>query len=157
MANASLGGPSSYALDRAFRRSINYYGVPWVVSAGNEATNACSVSPAGVWQAITVGASSLDDRQADFSNDGVCVDVFAPGVNIAGAFNTSDNAGVLFSGTSQAAPHVTGFAAQLLEIAPWLSSYDLEEIVVYSATYGELADVTITTPNLLLYTGWLNE
>ncbi len=43
----------------------------------------CTSSPGGAEAAITVGASTLDDGRASFSNHGPCVDVFAPGVNVS--------------------------------------------------------------------------
>ncbi len=49
---------------------------------------------------------------------GVCVDVFAPGVNILSAISTSDNSTGLKTGTSMAAPFATGVVAQYLETHP---------------------------------------
>ncbi len=67
VANMSLGGDPSPAFDQAVRNSI-LAGVSYVVAAGNEAANACLVSPARVSEALTVGASTSDDGRADFSN-----------------------------------------------------------------------------------------
>ncbi|KAJ7508489.1 hypothetical protein B0H11DRAFT_2304548 [Mycena galericulata] len=46
---------------------------------GNDNRDACSYSPAAAEKAVTVGASTLGDERAYFSNYGPCVDVFAPG------------------------------------------------------------------------------
>jgi subtilisin family serine protease len=58
------------------------HGIPVVVAAGNEDTNACLTSPASVPEAITVGAMDTYDRRASFSNFGSCVNIFAPGTTI---------------------------------------------------------------------------
>ena len=76
VANMSLGGGASSALDRALRNSIAD-GVTYAVAAGNENANTCNVSPARVAEAITVGATTRDDARASYSNYGACLDVFA--------------------------------------------------------------------------------
>jgi hypothetical protein len=53
-----------------------------------------------------VGATDRDDRRAYFSNFGVCVDIFAPGVDITSANAGGDQSAAVISGTSQATPHV---------------------------------------------------
>ncbi|RYG68514.1 hypothetical protein EON64_04995 [archaeon] len=96
-------------------------GIVVVVAAGNEAAKAHNFLPAGVPNAITVGASQIDDTIAAFSNFGSMVDIFAPGRFINSAcprmryFPCDPNGFVLLSGTSMATPHVTGVVAQLLE------------------------------------------
>ena len=59
-------------------------------------------------QAITVGATSVDDWIWGLSNYGPCVDIFAPGQAIVSATNTDDDAYVVDTGTSLACPHVAG-------------------------------------------------
>lgn len=54
----------------------------FAVAAGNDNRDACRYSPAAAEKAITVGATSLLDSRAYFSNYGSCVDVFAPGQDI---------------------------------------------------------------------------
>ena len=48
--------------------------------SGNDDKDACNYSPAAAEKAVTVGASTLGDERAYFSNHGKCVDVFAPGM-----------------------------------------------------------------------------
>ncbi len=85
VANMSLGGYSDFAVDQAVRNSIAA-GVTYTLAAGNESTDACTRSPAGVREGITVGATDQYDARASFSNYGDCLDLFAPGVDIMSAY-----------------------------------------------------------------------
>lgn len=114
VANMSLGGGASRSLDEAVRNAVKK-GVAMVVAAGNENKNACESSPAREPEAITVGATTVRDTRADFSNYGECVDIFAPGTEIMSAWFTSDTATQELQGTSMAAPHVAGVVALMLQ------------------------------------------
>lgn len=115
VANMSLGGGRSPSLDKAVNGAVTN-GLHFAVAAGNENQDACNVSPAGAENPITVGASTLDDLRASFSNVGKCVDVFAPGLNIKSTWNTGNSSTNTISGTSMATPHVVGMLAYLLSI-----------------------------------------
>lgn len=78
VANMSLGGGKSRALDAAVNKAVEG-GLHFAVAAGNDNRDACNYSPAAAEYAITVGASTIGDERAYFSNWGKCVDVFAPG------------------------------------------------------------------------------
>jgi len=65
-----------------------------------------------------VGASTIDDQCASFSNVGPCVDIFAPGVNILSTYRGSNTATATLSGTSMASPHIAGLLAYFLSIYP---------------------------------------
>lgn len=110
VANMSIQGPPSEALDLAVANSIAF-GITYVVAAGNNNVDAVFSSPGRVAAAITVAASDIRDVKAGFSNHGSRVDLFAPGVDILSAFSSADNHFVLMSGTSMASPHVAGAAA----------------------------------------------
>lgn len=128
VANMSFGCEcSSAALNDAINRAVGA-GIVFVAAAGNNATDASAFSPANHPGVITVSAladfdgisgglgvptcrTDEDDTLAIFSNYGPLVEVAAPGVCIhstwkGGTYNT-------ISGTSMAAPHVSGAAALL--------------------------------------------
>jgi cerevisin len=117
VANMSLGGGKSRALDDAVNRAVGS-GMHFAVAAGNDNRDACDYSPAGAEKAVTVGASTLGDERAYFSNHGECVDVFAPGLNILSTWIGTETATNTISGTSMASPHTAGLLAYLLSLYP---------------------------------------
>ncbi|KAF5375547.1 hypothetical protein D9615_009135 [Tricholomella constricta] len=129
VANMSLGGGKSKALDDAVNRAVES-GLHFAVAAGNDNRDACQYSPAAAEKAVTVGASTLGDERAYFSNHGSCVDVFAPGLNILSTYIGSTSATATLSGTSMASPHTAGLLAYLLSIYPsskFNPSFDKED------------------------------
>ncbi|KAJ6450362.1 subtilisin-like serine protease [Mycena sanguinolenta] len=113
--NMSLGGGKSRVLDLAVNGAVNA-GLHVAVAAGNDKRSACDFSPAGAEKVVTVGASTIRDERADFSNYGECVDVFAPGVKIRSTDIGSNEATSLKSGTSMASPHTAGMLAYLVSL-----------------------------------------
>ncbi|WP_257458469.1 S8 family peptidase [Archangium lipolyticum] len=154
VANMSLGGAKNTALDDAIRKSIAS-GVTFILAAGNENQNACSVSPARTAEAITVGATTSSDSRASFSNWGSCVDVFAPGDEILSAWFSNDNETRLLSGTSMAAPHVTGLAALFLERNPTATPDAVAAALVDNSTPGKVANPGACSPNRLMFSGFI--
>jgi aqualysin 1 len=150
VANLSLGGGASTAIDAAVNRLHND-GVTVVVAAGNNGTNACYGSPSRVPNAFTVAASDRNDALASWSNRGTCVDIIAPGVSITAAWYTSTTATNTISGTSMASPHAAGAAAKLLQGSPGASPTTIMNSLRSSATTGVVSGVG-STPNRLLYT-----
>ena len=123
--NASWGGPSfSHALYSAVRRA-DEHGVLFVAAAGNDGLNADSSPdyPAAfdLPNVISVAATDRSDRLVEFSNYGAkSVDLAAPGDDIYSTVPpVSDPSGYAsFSGTSMAAPFVSGAAALYLAKNP---------------------------------------
>ncbi|MFL6335168.1 MAG: S8 family peptidase [Pyrinomonadaceae bacterium] len=151
VANMSLGGGASTALDTAVQNSINS-GVTYAIAAGNDyGVDACTESPGRVAAGITVGSTTSTDAKSDFSNIGTCVDVFAPGSSILSSWSTSDTATNTISGTSMATPHVVGVAALYLQNNTTASPATVRDAIVNTATTGVLTGVGTGSPNRLLY------
>lgn len=156
VANMSLGGGSSRTLDLAVNAAVEA-GMHFAVAAGNDNADACNYSPAAAENAVTVGASTLADERAYFSNYGKCTDIFAPGLNILSTWIGSEYAVNTISGTSMASPHIAGLLAYYVSLHPAQdSAYAVEEItpkklkeaLITVATEGALTDIPSDTPNV---------
>jgi len=157
VANMSLGGGASSALDAAVRRSITD-GVAYAIAAGNGnfvgiAQDACKTSPARVTEAMTVSAADKTDRKASWANYGNCVDWFAPGVSITSSWYTSSTATNTISGTSMATPHTTGVAALYLQSNPGASPQQVRD-ALFANTTKSVVTSSKTTNNHLLFTNY---
>ncbi|ELQ74683.1 Subtilisin-related protease/Vacuolar protease B [Trachipleistophora hominis] len=109
--NMSVGGLKSKVLDYAVKYATDI-GIHFSAAAGNDHEDACEFSPSSSKLAMTAGASTASDTIAFFSNYGQCVDLYAPGVDIKSSWIKGEYRVV--SGTSMAAPHVTGAMALYL-------------------------------------------
>jgi len=137
VANMSLGGGYSEALNDAVTNSVSA-GVFYGVAAGNASDDACYYSPASTPAATTVGATDESDIEADFSNRGGCLDIWAPGVNVTSAGIADDNATETWSGTSMATPHVVGAAALYLETDPLAAPTQVDAALKDNGTIGKI-------------------
>jgi len=150
VANMSLGGGISTALDQAVANSISA-GVSYSIAAGNSNANACNSSPARVASAVTVGATTSTDARSSFSNFGTCLDIFAPGSSITSAWSTGDTATNTISGTSMAAPHVAGALALYLQTNPTASPATATAALIANSTPNKVTNPGSGSPNRLLY------
>jgi len=124
-ANMSLGdgrffSQASCDLDEAATKAIidnlRSIGIATVISSGNDGWDDSISAPACISSAISVAASSNDDKIASFSNVYPEIHLLAPGMSIT----SSEPGGVLGiqSGTSMSAPHVTGAWAVMQQRNP---------------------------------------
>lgn len=160
-ANMSLGGGKSPSLDLAVNAAVKA-GIHFAVAAGNDNADACNYSPAAAENAVTVGASTLSDARAYFSNYGKCVDIFGPGLNILSTYIGSKQAVATLSGTSMASPHIAGLLSYYLSLQPESDSAfatssitpaQLKKNLISFASVGVLSDIDADTPNVLAYNG----
>ena len=153
--NLSLGGgfacreaePLQDAFDEA-----NDAGAVVVVAAGNENDDARFFTPASCGNVIAVGATTIENKRAPYSNYGSQVDVMAPGGDMGdngdldldgdgqpdGVLSTVGDASgeggyAYFEGTSMASPHVAGVAALLKSVRPTLTTSEVRDVLAATA------------------------
>lgn len=124
--NMSIGSPGT---NHALESAINYArskGVLLVAAAGNDGRNELEY-PAAYKSVLAVSAVTKEDKHAFFSNRGNYMDLAAPGVDIYSSITRSSYA--LESGTSMAAPVISGVAALVLSRNPFLTPSQVETIL----------------------------
>jgi subtilisin family serine protease len=155
--NISLNNSFSEPLELAVSASIAQ-GIVYVVAAGNDGDgSACYLSPQRLPESITVGASTEAGSRWEMSNNGPCVDLFAPGADIVSTFPIDDTSAIAMTGTSMAAPHVAGAAALYLAANPQASPAQVQAAIVEAATGGVLEDIGENTANRLLFSAAAEE
>ena len=116
----SLSGGKTASLNAAAASAVAA-GVVVVVAAGNDDFDACNYSPASEPAVITVGSTTSEDLESSLSNNGTCVNVFAPGSDILSAWCTSNTASTTISGTSMACPRKFRFEEYISLLNPLTS------------------------------------
>ena len=137
-------------VDQAIYASIQA-GVTYVVLAGNDGVDACNITPAHTLNTITVGATDRNDARPTWSDFGPCLNLFAPGVDIESAGIADDWAYRVDSGTSFAAPHVAGIAANYLGRVPTATPSIVKSAIVNNATTGVVTNAGTGSPNRLAW------
>ncbi|OMH81365.1 Subtilisin-like protease [Zancudomyces culisetae] len=151
--NISASGPLSNSLNQIINMSA-FSGVQYIVSAGSTNSDACLTSPGSAEAATTVGATDINDEKTPQSNQGFCIDVFAPGKSILSSYIGSNTAKTYLSGTSAATPHVAGLAAYFIMTSQTpMSNLQLYYILTASATPDIIKGLDPDTSNLLVNNG----
>ena len=144
--NLSLGGDKSDIIE-VMITALRDAGLVVVLAAGNSGADACQFSPSNMGlknYALTVGASNRNDQRPSWSNYGSCVSITAPGADIKSTWFTSTTATATISGTSMAAPAVSGVAALVLQQNSALSVEAVNQKIVEWATPGAVAAASRT-------------
>jgi len=110
-----------------------------IAASGNFYSNQLAY-PARHPYIISVGATDIEDKRADFSNYGPDLEFVAPGVNVLSTIfyksgNDPKNTGNGYdikSGTSMAAPHVVGMVALIRNLRPDFTREQVTNILIYS-------------------------
>ena len=135
-------------------------GVVVTVASGNGDTagrpiNACKIAPGDVPDALTVGAVGISDAVSYYSNNGPCVDLYAPGGDrtrgLESAWKDSDSDYEFDVGTSMASPLVAGYAALLAQQQPGMCATSISQAIVDRSTKGLITGLTADSLNRLLF------
>ncbi|XP_051868986.1 proprotein convertase subtilisin/kexin type 9 [Pristis pectinata] len=149
-------GGFSQTLNSACRQ-LAWTGVALIAAAGNYKDDACLYSPASEPEVITVGATNYDNQPTTTgtlgTNFGRCVDLFAPGDDIVSASSDCLTCFTSKSGTSQAAAHVAGIAAMIMNADPNITVSELRQRLIHYSTKKAINDIwfpeeqRLVTPN----------
>lgn len=135
--NLSLGTVDrSSALERLFEKGLQA-GMLFVAAAGNDGDSKANTMsyPARSEHVIAVGSTSIFDERSVFSSIGQELEIVAPGEQIISTY--TGNRYVRTSGTSMAAPHVSGLLALFKEAYPNLSNSEIrQELIRHTVDLG---------------------
>ena len=160
--NLSFGvdlGDDGTSIDREVQALIDEGVVVTVASGNGDAAgrpiDACKIAPGDVPDALTVGAIGSADIVSYYSNNGPCVDLYAPGGDrfrgLESSWKDSDTDYEFDVGTSMASPLVAGYAALLAQQQPGLCATTISQAIVDRSTKGVIAGMTADSFNRLLF------
>ena len=148
--NNSWGGPGGDSTYATMISSWHSAGIIPIFANGNEGPW-CSTagSPGDYKDVISVGATNSKNSLSSFSSRGpggsilgfggtTKPDLSAPGESIYSAWNTGDSAYSTISGTSMAAPHVTGLVALMFQAKPKLTYDQVKRYLLEGCTTDDL-------------------
>ena len=141
--NISLGGYSIHPYEVEMMNKALAAGILPVIAMANDGKTVASY-PAALQGVLAVGATSMDDTKAPFSNGGSWISVCAPGESIYSCYNNGTNwsntlspelreSYTWMSGTSMATPFVTGTITYLLSMKPDMSPYQIKTLLENTA------------------------
>ena len=160
--NMSIQGEKSRILQRAVKKLLRNGSTVVTIGGNNVARSqdACSVAPASITGVVTVAGSTIADEAFNLTNAGRCVDLLAPGKDIVSAGFICDYCYATKSGSSMAAPHVSGALALLQERCPGLPFWKVRRHLLSDMVLVDTLDMNpistrlrSQTPNLLLHVG----
>lgn len=160
--NLSFGvdvGDDGTSIDREVQALIDE-GVVVAIASGNgdaagRPIDACKIAPGDVPDALTIGSIGISDSVSYYSNNGPCVDLYAPGGDrtrgLESAWKDSDSDYEFDVGTSMASPLVAGYAALLAQQQPGLCATSISQAIVDRAIKGAITGMTADSVNRLLF------
>ncbi|MSO15302.1 MAG: hypothetical protein EXQ61_03180 [Ilumatobacteraceae bacterium] len=160
--NLSFGvdlGDDGTSIDYEVQALIDEGVVVTVASGNGDAAgrpiSACKIAPADVPGALTVGSIGIADVVSYYSNNGPCVDLYAPGGDrirgLESGWKDSDTDYEFDVGTSMASPLVAGYAALLAQQQPGLCATSISKAIVDRSTKGVITGMTADSLNRLLF------
>jgi len=139
--NLSIGGTASSQTEAILFRRLENRGITVVAAMGNEFEEGNPVEyPAAYPSVLSIGSIAENRRRSRFSNTGRHIDMVAPGSNILSTLPTRRSAYLTethygsWSGTSMATPHVTAAAALIAARNPNMSTAQIKEHLLRTAT-----------------------
>lgn len=141
--------PRSSYLDSKVQSLIDA-GALVVCAVGNQGIDVADISPAGLTTTLSVGSIDQYDIPSGFNNiapsdanittaTGEELDIFAPGENVVTADNASNYTYQIVSGTSFAAPIVSGIATEIASLfKTTVTGEDLKQTIIDTATKNAL-------------------
>ncbi|OMJ26671.1 HBS1-like protein, partial [Smittium culicis] len=100
-------------------------GYVYVAPAGNNRADSCAKSPMSSGAVLSVGSTDNTDSLQYTTNFGLCVDLYAPGVNVQVASYLNNFGSRTITGTSYSAPRIAGICANILADNP---TYNLDQL-----------------------------